>query len=493
MYKNFLLAIGIVLLYGVAGAKSTNAVITGRIDGFKGGTITLNYQSYALLSDLKKQELDVDSTGEFRFDIALSGPTRAFLVAGSTPVEETFTLTKADGKDTTISTNTNRPEIVYLYLKPRVKQRLSFTLGDISNTLRISGKNSTDSYYLNEEDWRFNQYRDKNLKNYFAYVQYGESQYLHYVEDRKAARSEFLNQYATSHKLSKHLRHVAQWTIYSDAVMARLLYPGMRSSYRNETYEAPADYYEFLADVKFDDSAQEKGIAYFYFLDYFLKEHYRLSDSEEDYLDFVAEKMSGKPLYEYYAFALRTNFKRKLYDKFGPSSPYRDLARLVRSKYKDMESILDGSLAPLVTLQNTAGVPTTFKEWEGKYIYLDFWATWCGPCIQEIPHLQTLEHDYAEKDIVFVSISMDRESDRQKWVDFVQERALTGIQVWVDADNHKAITDAFHIAQIPRFVLLDDQGRIVDANAPRPSDKRVRDLFDKVLGESLLFESDDSK
>ncbi|NGM90352.1 TlpA family protein disulfide reductase, partial [Parapusillimonas sp. SGNA-6] len=123
----------------------------------------------------------------------------------------------------------------------------------------------------------------------------------------------------------------------------------------------------------------------------------------------------------------------------------------------------------------------TFDNWKGKYIYIDFWATWCGPCIQEIPSLKKLEHDYADKKIVFVSISMDRERDRQKWIDFVRKEKLEGIQVWLDAANNKQISQAFNILQIPRFVLLDDKGQIVDANAPRPSDDRIRTILDKLL------------
>jgi len=143
--------------------------------------------------------------------------------------------------------------------------------------------------------------------------------------------------------------------------------------------------------------------------------------------------------------------------------------------------MLEGNPAPLVALQDTAGNTFTFDNWKGKYIYIDFWATWCGPCIQEIPSLKKLEHDYADKKIVFVSISMDRERDRQKWIDFVRKEKLEGIQVWLDAANNKQISQAFNILQIPRFVLLDDKGQIVDANAPRPSDDRIRTILDKLL------------
>lgn len=482
MYKKILLLLFsiFVAVWGAYAARG-KVIVTGKILGFKGGTVSLSYQDYALLSGQEKQEIEVDAEGIFRFDIDISGPSRAFLLFGSTRIEEKFTLTKGDGKDTTITTTTNRPEMIYLYLTPKSKQHIEVTSGSVPSTLQITGKNSTDSRYLNEEDWKFNQYKDKHLKNYFGYVQYDPIQYLDYVEERRVQRIDFLTHFAKEHKMAKHLKHVAEWAIYTDAVTAKLLYPSMRSSYRQDGYEAELGYYDFLPDVKTDQTKLDKGIAYFYFLDFYLRESYRISHSGEDFFDFVARKITGRPLYEYYAFALRTNFKRKLYDKFGPSSAYPDIARKVKEKYRSMETMLEGNQAPLVSLQDTAGTGFTFADWKGKYIYIDFWATWCGPCIQEIPYLKKLEHDYRDKKIVFVSISMDREKDMQKWIDFVDKEKLGGVQVWVDAVNNKQITEAFNILQIPRFVLLDDQGRIVDPNAPRPSDSRIRGVLDKLL------------
>src|SRR5690606_31147916 len=146
-----------------------------------------------------------------------------------------------------------------------------------------------------------------------------------------------------------------------------------------------------------------------------------------------------------------------------------------------LEGMLEGNPAPVVVLQDTTGKDIPLAKLKGKYLYIDFWATWCGPCIAEMPALDTLQHDYADANIDFVSISVDKEKDKQKWKDFVANRELKGVQVWVDAENSRVFTEAFNITQIPRFVLLDPEGRIVNANAPRPSDKRIRQLLDKVL------------
>lgn len=481
MMKRILaICICVLLALSASYAKAKKTIVSGKISNFKGNTISLNYQEYALLRGAQKEEVEVDEQGTFRVEIQISGPTRAFLVFGSTPVEEKFTLTRGDGVDTTITTNTSRSEMVYLYLQPGDKQFVEVAIGEVQQTLRITGKHHEDSYYLNQEDWQFNRYVDKHLKNYFGYVNYDPTQYKTYVTKRKEEREGFLQSYLKKNKLSKHLKHVSEWMVYGDAQMARLLYPSMRNSYRKDEFKADEGYYDFLKDIKFDLSREDKGIAYFYFLDYYLKEAYRLSANQGDLFDFAQEKLSGRPLYEYYTFALQANFKKKLYEKFGPSSPYPDLAKAVKNKFQHLEGMLEGNPAPAISMQDTTGAKYTFENWKGKYIYIDFWATWCGPCIQEIPFLKELEHDYAGKNIVFVSMSMDREADRQKWVDFVRDQNLTGEQVWVDAQNNKEISKAFNILQIPRFVLLDKEGKILDVNAPRPSDKRLRLVLDKL-------------
>lgn len=473
------LCLCLLLPFGGLAARSTT--VTGKLIGYSGKQLTLNYQEYAVLADLQKQEVAVAADGSFRFSIDIATPARAFMIVETSPVEERFTVTRGDGRDTTITTQTNRSQLVFLYLAPGNKQQVTVDVKNVQETLHITGRNRAASRYLNEEDWRFNQYRDKHLKNYFGYVNYSPDQYAAYVAKREADRLAFLVQFNKQQRIAKQLYHVSEQTIRNDATMALLLYPSMRNAYREDGFSADTAYYAFLREVNLDRSNTDKGIAYYYFLDYYLKEKYRLADVDDDFFDYVKNELSGRPLYEYYAFALASNFKKKLYAHFGPDCPYPDLAKRVKVKYHKLEGMLEGNPAPVVVLQDTTGTDIPLAKLKGKYLYIDFWATWCGPCIAEMPALDTLQHDYADADIAFLSISVDKEKDKQKWKDFVAERQLKGVQVWVDEENSRVFTEAFNIKQIPRFVLLDPEGHIVNANAPRPSDKRIRQLLDKIL------------
>ena len=117
---------------------------------------------------------------------------------------------------------------------------------------------------------------------------------------------------------------------------------------------------------------------------------------------------------------------------------------------------------------------TSFK---GDLVYVDVWATWCGPCKAEIPSLQKLETDYHGKDITFMSVSVD--TDKQAWEKMVAEKELGGVQLW--ADGWSKITKDYAIFGIPRFLLFDAKGNVISTNAPRPSSDEIRELLEANL------------
>lgn len=115
------------------------------------------------------------------------------------------------------------------------------------------------------------------------------------------------------------------------------------------------------------------------------------------------------------------------------------------------------------------GKMVALKDFRGKAVYIDTWATWCAPCRAELPHLKKLEEAYKDdKRIAFVSISIDEEKDTQKWLDFIKKEELGGTQLHVNGWNNDYIK-YYKINGIPRFLLIDQQGNIVSADAPRPS------------------------
>lgn len=136
-----------------------------------------------------------------------------------------------------------------------------------------------------------------------------------------------------------------------------------------------------------------------------------------------------------------------------------------------------GMPSPAFSCPDIEGKTVTLESLRGKLVYIDVWATWCGPCRGELPHLEKLEESYAGKDIHFVSISCDQ--NKAAWEKMVREKNMKGIQLY--GGSKMQFMDDYLINGIPRFILLDREGRIVKADAPRPSNPDTPKLFDEWL------------
>ncbi|MEM1123063.1 MAG: TlpA disulfide reductase family protein [Bacteroidota bacterium] len=136
-----------------------------------------------------------------------------------------------------------------------------------------------------------------------------------------------------------------------------------------------------------------------------------------------------------------------------------------------------GAEAPDVVVEDRTGKKVKLSSLKGKRLYIDVWATWCGPCIQEIPALQELQQAMKGKNIEFVSISIDMAERKSKWLNFIEEKALSGLQFYSDGGWESEVAVAYNITGIPRFLLIDEAGKIISAHAPRPSDPKIRDVL----------------
>lgn len=131
--------------------------------------------------------------------------------------------------------------------------------------------------------------------------------------------------------------------------------------------------------------------------------------------------------------------------------------------------------------ENHKGGKTKLSELKGKYVYIDLWATWCGPCRAEIPFLQKVEEKYHGKNIEFVSISVDVLKDHEKWKKFVTDKQLGGTQLFSDSDWKSAFVTSYEVTGIPRFILIDPNGNVVSADAARPSSPELQTQLDSLL------------
>lgn len=175
------------------------------------------------------------------------------------------------------------------------------------------------------------------------------------------------------------------------------------------------------------------------------------------------------------------NDPKVYYDLYLQTSVDETYNKKITEIYNKVAALVKGSASPkFVDYENNAGGKTSLADLKGKYVYVDVWATWCGPCIREIPALKQVEKEFHAKNIEFVSISIDAKKDHEKWKEMIVDKELGGMQLFADNAWQSQFIEDYVIKGIPRFILIDPDGNIVDADAPRPSSKKLVDLFEEV-------------
>lgn len=163
-----------------------------------------------------------------------------------------------------------------------------------------------------------------------------------------------------------------------------------------------------------------------------------------------------------------------IYNQIVKSDEFKGAYEELHAKWAKVSK---GQPCPAFKYEDVNGKIYTPADFKGKYVFIDCWATWCGPCLQQLKPLQELEHHYASRDIVFVSISCDEE--KAKWQKMVKDKNMGGVQLFQGGDE--SFNEAFMINGIPRFILLDKEGNVYDPNMSRPSDPATRKKLDSLL------------
>ena len=133
------------------------------------------------------------------------------------------------------------------------------------------------------------------------------------------------------------------------------------------------------------------------------------------------------------------------------------------------------------TFQDREGHYVSLSDFVGSVVLVDVWATWCGPCVAEIPFLKQIEEDYRDENITFLGVSVD--NDTLAWETMMDEKELHGVHVITGGWSTQFMED-YAINGIPRFMLFDAEGKVFDLTAPRPSFDEIRPMLDSLLGDA---------
>lgn len=159
----------------------------------------------------------------------------------------------------------------------------------------------------------------------------------------------------------------------------------------------------------------------------------------------------------------------------------------LRERYKyDMAEAV--TLSTDLELLSASGKRTNFKDllakYRGKMIYVDFWASWCAPCMADMPEARKLRHRYeGSRDVVFIYLSLDKQE--QAWSNSIENALLVGVE-----DNYRilnidsaSLLKQIQLNTIPRCLLYDREGRLAYKDAPRASSPQIGGLLDNCINE----------
>jgi thiol-disulfide isomerase/thioredoxin len=271
---------------------------------------------------------------------------------------------------------------------------------------------------------------------------------------------------------------------------------GFVSSY-NSISNPPAFYKRFIGKGKFSDvqilkiGEAMRFINLYQQLNFaFMAEREKMKLWREDKLKIMMDAIANDTVKSIFLQdQLETNEVANLSEFKAIYQPFEKYTNLpqVRKKYLQVYKSFIGDTAFIgkssydFSLPDTEGRMVSMKDFKGKVIFIDVWATWCGPCKAQIPFMKEIETHYKNnKNIVFVGISLDKLADRPKWAKFIEAEKLPGVQLLDDFG--KTFGRKYGITAIPRFLLIDKGGKWIEIRCPKPEAKEELERYlDKAL------------
>lgn len=208
---------------------------------------------------------------------------------------------------------------------------------------------------------------------------------------------------------------------------------------RNETYRSSAESKRRLMECQSIDSLS--------------------GDESSDYLmaDFLSEHIkssSGNELTEALQY-----FMQKGKDEA--------LKAQVQALYDEYSLLKPGVAAPAFSLTDAKGRTVKLSDFKGKVVYIDFWASWCTPCLAEFKHLPALKSMLPSDSVVLLYINVD--DDKNRWLAASAKHLSTETDLWAGNLFTSEVAQAYQVHGVPKYVLIDKEGRIFNMQAPRPS------------------------
>ncbi|MBW3128937.1 AhpC/TSA family protein [Hymenobacter profundi] len=153
-----------------------------------------------------------------------------------------------------------------------------------------------------------------------------------------------------------------------------------------------------------------------------------------------------------------------LYESLAPAVKNSPEGKKYGEMLQAIKAVSIGATAPNFTQQTPDGKQVSLADYRGKYVLIDFWASWCGPCRQENPNVTKVYNDYKTKNFDILGVSLDNEKAREKWLKAIADDQLAWTQVSDLKGWQNDVAVQYHVQAIPQNFLVDPTGKIVATN-----------------------------
>lgn len=372
-------------------------------------------------------------------------------------------------------------ERIRIYLKPGDRAEVNI----LEDSLVITGKKSYENYLLSEWEGLFEPVRRRVL--HLNYILYTYKQFFPYFLDFLPKAREFKNKINTRDEaFNERLKRTVDYDLDYMALMI-LKAPKADPETHRPGQPKPENYSGYYTTLENPASFRDAAL---------LQQPYGV-DFLKRYTDFVLERngkernlknrleclpdqlLQAELVLENASYARTYEQFRKVTDPYAAFLTAPSHLRRWNELCAKLYVAQPGKEAADFTYPDREGKTVSLSDFRGKVVLVDVWATWCGPCRAEVPYLVKLEKEMAGKEVVFIGVSVDERKDHQKWLEVLEKEQMEGVQLF--ADGWSKIVADYKIKGIPRFMVFDREGKVVSADAPRPSDPALKVLLEKTL------------
>ena len=370
-----------------------------------------------------------------------------------------------------------------LYFEKGDEATISFNGSDFNSSFSFDGDNSGAVKYLNnirltalpDEDYAlpFGEYHEKIMKKESDAVKLLEANSIeksgNFVEIEKGriryAYAATLLMHPVGHKIMTGNMDYAPDQSYYDVIKTYFV--------ENNMYSDLNEYRSFIAEaahVLDQDGRQLTSV-------------YPKTIAQMKYVsDAFSSQKPLESVLHYIATTYVDNFGveniqelENLYYTYVKSPSLHDS---FKAKYDRWDLSTPGKRSPDFSAVDIDGRSWSLADFKGRYVYVDMWATWCAPCRRELPYLKALADKFQDAQISFVGLSID--SDKEKWSQMVKNGEMPGVQLYLGTGS--SFQKNYGIDAIPRFILIDRNGRIISNDMSRPSSDETAEFLESLDG-----------